>query len=135
MRLNNHRKLTVGKGLIATLLFTWLSIYCQHCLAFPQQEQFQQNNTEISHAHCVAQTKQQVQADTDLSCIGDCSSPPAIQDSNKLQKNGLENFTQYISVASNDFTYRQTTTEMPFQEFPPDQSLFLPLERYTVQLK
>ncbi len=132
MQYNHHRKIIVGKGLIATLLFTWLSIYCQHCLAFAEQTQ-----PEISHAHCVDQAQQQTPKyiDTESLCISDCSNYPAIQDTHKLQKNELKTCDQYTLVAINDFTYRQKNTITSFREFPPDQSLFLPVKRYTIQLK
>ncbi len=129
MSVRQH-KMMISKSLIATLVFAWLSIFCQHCMALAEPEQ---TVSSAHHEHCVPQIE--AEADLNLTCDSDCDDLSAIHDSNNQQQNDHKNYKQAVLVSRLYPKVFRKTPDISIQKPPPDQATFLPLEHYTVQLK
>ncbi len=131
MSVRQH-KLMISKSLIATLMFTWLSIFCQHCMALAEPEQ---TVSSAHHEHCVPLVESENETDLTQTCVSDCDELAAVHDTNNQQQNDQKAYKQSVLVSKFYPITFQKTPDTPIQESPPDQATFLPLEHYTVQLK
>ncbi len=120
----------IASTLVSVLVFTWLSIFCQHCMALAESEQ---TVSSAHHEHCAPQIE--AEADLNLTCVSDCDDLSAIHDLNNQQQNDHKNYKQAVLVSKFYPITFQKIPDSSIQESPPDQATFLPLEHYTVQLK
>ncbi len=131
MSVRQH-KMMISKSLIATLVFAWLSIFCQHCMAFAELEQ---TVSSAHHEHCAPLTETENKTDLTQTCISNCDEISAIHDTNNQQQNDHKIYKQAVLVSKFYPTYFRKIPDISIQKPPPDQATFLPLEHYTVQLK
>ncbi len=122
----------ISKSLIATLIFAWLSIFCQHCMALAEPEQ---TVIPVSHEHCVPVITSENETDHTQTCVSDCDERYAIHDANNQQQKDHKTYKLSALVSKFYPTYFRKIPDTSIQKPPPDQATFLPLEHYTVQLK
>ena len=122
----------IASTLVSVLVFTWLSIFCQHCMALAEPEQ---SATPTGHEHCAPLTESENKTDLTQTCVSDCDDISAIHDTNNPQPNDQKIYKQSVLVSKfYPITFRKTP-DRSIQKPPPDQATFLPQEHYTVQLK
>jgi len=122
----------IANALVSILIFTWFSMFCQHCMALAEPEQ---TASSINHEYCAPLIESENEKDLTQTCFSDCDEISAIHDTKNQQQNDHKTYKQVVLVSKFFPASFQKSPETPIQESPPDQAIFLPLERYTVQLK
>lgn len=128
MSVTRH-KLIISKTLVATLLLTWLSVFCQHCVAMEQPDQ------QVTHDHCSDHAFIKNESVPDQHFASDNTCQSAIQDTGNQLKIDGKTLTQFSLITDNYKIRFEKFVQYQTQESPPDQACFLPQEYYTVQLK
>ena len=144
---NLHKHQTITNGLIIMLMFSWMSMMCQHCLALTQVDidqtdysggSFDSDSVSMTYEHCL-QIKTHAESETDSpgcngACENGCTSTATIQKDSQTATD--HQITKHFlrTTPSYRLVHNKAPSEAP-GEPPPDRAIFLPFERYTVQLK
>lgn len=127
-----QRTQTISKGLIATLIMTWLSLTCQHCNAMAQYPEI----TTANPLHGCTHTKDHDfanQASLSFGEHGSCMS--VLMDTQQAIDHLL---TPHGAIPARPISLpalQYPGLSRYIHLSPPDAALFLPLEYFTVQLK
>ncbi len=141
--LRNKEK-DIASTAIAMFVGSGLLLFCQTCFAISNDTysiDISQNKTEYSCHTADNETDKLVEHynSDDDHCLGICDCNEITASLNSIEKTGyLDKFHKKVSidsvVASISFKYREISSSSYQISGPPEQAIFLPLQRYTVFL-